>query len=121
MHPFSDHPDLFSGTIQSCGLDFHGPVPVVNAVPLARDKKTPYGLLQASPSEIKAAREKVRFVLIPGPRDFRYGHLLDTYAAGFAKDGFQAKLIDDPLKEHEPCGPGPLAQALHFIEQGRTR
>ncbi len=115
------HADLFAGTIQSCGSDFHRPVPAVKAVPLERDKRAPYGLLEASAGEIKAARQKVRFVLITGPADFRYGHLQDIYAGGFAKDGFQAKLIDDPWMTHEPCGPVALCQALDFIEQGRTR
>jgi hypothetical protein len=115
------HADLFSGTIQSCGSDFHRPVPAVKTVPLARDRRSPYGLLEASAGEIKAARQKVRFVLITGPGDFRYGHLLDIYEGGFTKDGFQAKLIDDPWMAHETCGPVPLSQALDFIEQGRDR
>ena len=58
--------------------------------------------------------------LITGPGDFRYGHFLDIYAGGFAKDGFRAKLIDDPWMAHVTCGPVALCQALDFIEQGRT-
>jgi len=112
------HPDLFPGTIQSCGSDFHRPVPAVKVVPLQRDRRAPYGLLDASAGEIKSARQKVRFVLITGPGDFRYGHLLDIYEGGFAKDDFQAKLIDDPWMAHETCGPVALCQALDFIEQG---
>lgn len=114
------HPDLFSGTIQSCGCDFHRRVPAVRAIPLDRDKGATYGLLDASPDEIKAARQKVRFVIITGPGDFRYGHLWDIYEGGFRKDGFQARLIDDPLMDHVTCGPYPLRQALDFIERGRT-
>jgi len=59
-------------------------------------------------------------VLITGPRDPRYGHLLDIYEGGFAVDGFQARLLDDPQIEHEPCRPDTLREALDFIEQGRT-
>ena len=58
--------------------------------------------------------------LITGPGDFRYGHLPDICDGGFAKDGFQAKLIDDPWMAHETCGPAALCQALDFIEQGWT-
>jgi len=59
--------------------------------------------------------------LITGPGDFRYGSLLDIYEGGFARDSFQAKLIDDPWMAHETCGPVTLCQALDFIEQGRTQ
>jgi hypothetical protein len=113
------HPDLFSGTIQSCGSDFHRPVLAVKTVPLERDRRSPYGLLNASPGEIKVARRKVRFVIITGPGDFRYGHLWDIYDGGFIQDGFQARLIDDPWMDHVTCGPHALRQALDFIEQGR--
>ncbi len=115
------HPDLFSGTIQSCGSDFHRPVPAVKVPPSERNPRSPYGLLDATAGEIKAARKKVRFVLITGPRDFRYENLLDIYAGGFAKEDFQAKLIDDPWMSHQTCGPATLSEALDFIEQGKTR
>ncbi len=117
------HADLFRGTIQSCGSNFHRPVAAVNAVPLERDGRAGrYGVFKASSGEVKAAREKVRFVIITGSRDFRYGHLLDIYEGGFAKEGFQARLIDVPWMEHVTCGPDALRQALDFIEpQERAR
>ena len=115
------HPDLFSGTIQSCGSDFHRPVPAVKVPPSERNPRSPYGLLDATAGEVKAARKKVHFVIITGPRDFRYGNLLDIYAGGFAKDDFQAKLIDDPWMTHETCGPTTLSEALDFIEQGKAQ
>jgi len=58
--------------------------------------------------------------LITGPGDFRYGHLLDICAGDLAKDGFQAKLIDDPWMAHETCGPAAFCQAVDFIEQGTS-
>lgn len=112
------HAGLFRGTIQSCGADFHRPVPAVNMIPLERDRRrrVPYGVFDASPAEVKAARRKVRFVIITGIYDFRYGHLLDIYHGGLVKDGFQARLIDVPLMDHVNCGPEPLDEALDFIE-----
>jgi hypothetical protein len=112
--------DEFAGTIQSCGSDFHRPVPAVKAIPLDRDRQSPYGLLNATPAEIKSARRKVRFVIITGPGDFRYGHLWDIYEGGLLIDGFQARLLDDPLMGHVTSGPNTLRQALDFIEQGRA-
>ncbi len=115
-----DHADLFPGTIQSWGSNFRRPVPAVKVPPSERNPRSPYDLLDASPGEIKAARQNVRFVLITGPRDFRYGHLLDIYEGGFVKDGFQAKFFDDPWMDHVTCGPIALNEALDFIEQGQT-
>jgi hypothetical protein len=112
--------DKSAGTIQSCGSDFHRPVPAVKAIPLDRDRRSPYGLLNAAPAEIKAARRKVRFVIITGLGDFHYGHLWDICEGGFLIDGFQARLLDDPLMDHVTCGPHALRQALHFIEQDKT-
>jgi hypothetical protein len=114
------HADLFRGTIQSCGSNFHRAVPAVETVPLERDKRWPYGIFNASPGEIRAARNKVRFVIITGPGDFRHGHLLDIYEGGFLKDGFQATLIDDPWMEHVTCDATALREAIDFIEQGST-
>jgi hypothetical protein len=112
--------DKSAGTIQSCGSDFHRLVPAVKAIPLDRDRRSPYGLLNAEPAEIKAARRKVRFVIITGLGDFHYGHLWDIYEGGFLIDGFQARLLDDPLMDHVTCGPYALRQALHFIEQEKA-
>ena len=113
-------PELFRGTIQSCGSDFYRPVPVDKAVKLPRDAgKEPYGRLEATPHEVDQARRRVRFVLITGPKDFRYGNLLDIYNGGFAKDHFQAKLIDVPGMGHATCSASALGGALDFIEKGK--
>jgi len=59
-------------------------------------------------------------ILIAGLGDFRYGHLLNIYEGGLAKDGFYTKLIDCPWIEREPCGRVTLSEAFDFIEQART-
>ena len=114
------HAGLFRGTIQSCGCDYHRPVPAVHAVPLESDNpRHPYGVFSPSAGEIKAARRKVRFVLITGAADFRYGHLLDIYQGGFVQDDFHAQFIDVPFMTHATCGPEALNLALDFIESDK--
>lgn len=108
--------DIFRATIQSCGSDFPREVPRVVAVPLERDKGGTYGVCGATPEEIKNSREKVKFVIITGPGDFRHGNLLDIYTDGFVKDGYKAKLLDFPKMKHEICDTDALTQALDFIE-----
>ncbi len=111
--------DIFHATIQSCGSNFPREVPRVAAVPLARDSGELYGVTQATDAECKNAREKMRFVIVTGPGDFRHGNLLDIYNGGFLKDGFKARLFDVPTMKHETCHANILLQALDFIEHGR--
>jgi hypothetical protein len=65
--------------------------------------------------EIARAR-RVRFVLITGTNDFRRGNILDVFDGGFAREGFQAKLLDVPGMEHDICSGEILSAALDFIE-----
>jgi hypothetical protein len=108
--------DLFRGTIQSCGADFPRAVPRVKAVPLDQDHGQDYGVIKASEMEVRQAREDVRFVIITGPGDFRYGNLLDIYYGGFNQDGFKATLIDIPEMKHEVCSGETLRRALDFLD-----
>jgi hypothetical protein len=108
-------PGIFRGTIQNCGADFYKPVPKVNATSSLDTIGKPYGLFQATADEIARAR-RVRFVLITGTNDFRRGNILDVFNGGFAREGFQAKLLDVPGMEHDICSGEILSAALDFIE-----
>jgi hypothetical protein len=110
-------PDLFRGTIQSCGADFPRAVPRVKAVASDREPGPRYGVMEATAAEVQRARKNVRFVIVTGPGDFRYGNLLDIYFGGFNRDGFKAALIDVPEMKHEVCSGESLRRALDFLEQ----
>jgi len=107
-------PSVFKGTIQSCGTDFPGAVRKDQAKPNERDHGQPYGILDGPATP--AARSSVRFVLITGPKDFRYGNILDIYNGGFKKQNYKCLLIDDPKMGHQNCTGESLAKALDFIE-----
>jgi len=113
-------PELFRGTIQSCGADFYEEVSQTHAVPKTTADLGAYGLLKATKDEIDAAKSKVRFVFITGSRDFRYANIQNIYEGGFAKAGFKAKLIDVQGMGHDNGNAKALTQALDFIEGTQT-
>jgi hypothetical protein len=108
--------DLFSGTLQSCGADFHRAVPQVVAPPELEGMGGPYGVFKATAAEIYRARKSVKFALITGSRDFRHGNIVDIYNGGFARDGWKARLFDVPGMEHAPASPKTLEAALGFLD-----
>lgn len=109
--------ELFRGTIQSCGTDFVKVVPWKNAQP-QKESDRAYGQCQATPQELDYARQYVRFALITGPGDFRYGYIKDICESGYIKDGFHAKLFDVPTMKHEDCDGDTLEKALDFLARG---
>jgi len=109
-------PDIFKGTIQSCGTNFYQAVPKVLATPQAADAANPYGLLNADQTEVDSAKKNVRFVLITGSNDFRRGNIRDIYDGGFEKENFQALLIEVPGMAHNVCPPRALTAAIDYIE-----
>lgn len=109
-------PDLFHGTIQSCGADFYLHVPQIFATSEADTNGNPYGFFDASSAEIENAKRQVRFALITGSNDFRHGNVLDIFNGGFAKAGFRARLFDVPGMGHAPAEATVLASALSFVD-----
>ena len=105
------HHDLIAGNISICGANFYQPVPKVHDT-----KKSDYGVWPVPANRIAPAKEKVRFVFITGARDFRYGKILDIYEGGFVKNGFQARLIDQPNMGHQLCSTESLMKAFDFVE-----
>ena len=84
-------PALFSGVVAVCGAQFCEKVPRHEAT---RDDE--YGYFPFDPRRADEAKEKLKFVLVTGPNDFRHGNILDIYKGGFLKDGYDAKLLERP-------------------------
>ena len=113
-------PDIFSGTIQSVGSVFPHDVPQVKTKEefLRVGKGELYSsALGAKDMNIAKIKKNLRFVIVTGPGDFRYGNLQDIYNGGFVPDGYQAKLLDVPGMGHRLCTAEDLTVALDFIEQ----
>lgn len=105
------HNDVIAGNISICGANFYQPVPKVHDT-----EKSDYGVWPVPSDRIAEAKAKVRFAFITGARDFRYGKILDIYEGGFVKNGFQARLIDQPNMGHQLCSAGSLLEAFDFVE-----
>ncbi len=108
-------PDLFKGSIQSCGTNFFRSTPEVDRDPVA---DAGYGEMQANDVEIMRARP-FRFALVTGPGDFRHGAILDIFHGGFEAEGFNAKLFDVPGMGHQDADGQTLEKALNFLETGK--
>lgn len=105
-------PDLFAGVLAVCGVDFPREVPRVQAT---KDDK--YGFFSLDDKQADEAKAKVKFVLVTGSKDFRYGNILDIYKGGFQKDGYSVKLIDVPGMEHTLCSQKVLTEAFAFLDK----
>jgi predicted esterase len=105
-------PSLFSGVLGMCGAQFPAKVPRVKAT-----RTDDYGWFTLGEPQIAEAKKKVRFVLVTGSNDFRYGNILDIYAGGFQKDGYAVKLIDVPGMQHTTCPASALRDGLLFLDQ----
>jgi hypothetical protein len=108
-------PDLFSGTIQSCGSDFYHAVAHRFSNNWTDTNGNPYGVVEVPSGSVAIAKSRVRFALITGPNDFRHGNIADIYNSGFSQEGFTAKLFDVPGMGHQDCDAQTLDQALNFI------
>ena len=108
------HNDVIAGNISICGANFYEPVPKVKAA-----GNSDYGVWPVPPDRVAEARKKVRFAFITGAKDFRYGNILDIYQGGFVKNGFQARLIDQPNMGHQLCSSESLLEAFHFVSDER--
>ena len=111
------HPDLWRGTIQSCGADFYKPVPRVEVTDEEFKKSSDYGGIPDA-SRSQEAKANVRFVFVTGPGDFRTHYIKDIYNGGYKPNGFNSLLIDVPEMRHNICSGESLAKALDFIEAG---
>lgn len=104
-------PSLFSGAFSVCGVDFPAQVPRVKAT-----RNDEYGYFSLGEQEVAEAKQRVKFVLVTGSKDFRYGNIMDIYTGGFQKDGYTVKLIDVPGMDHTICSPRALSDGISFLD-----
>ncbi len=107
--------DVFDKTVQSCGTDFCRKVAAIESKEFVSTTGVYYGLLEATPDEVRRAKESTRFCLITGPGDFRRSNIVDIYNNGFLPDGFQARLFDVPGMGHQDCNASTLEKAFEFL------
>ena len=108
------YPDVFAGAFAICGVNFARKVDRVKAT-----EKDDYGYFTFDAKRAETARQKVKFVLVTGSKDFRYGNILDVYNGGFVKDGYDVRLIDVPEMGHAMCPAKVLADGLSFLDMKR--
>ena len=104
-------PNLVSGVLAICGADFCRKVERVKAT-----RTDDYGWFPVDDARAAAAKARVRFALVTGPGDFRYGNILDIYSGGFQKDVYSVKLLDVPGMGHEVCSAKALGEGLAFLD-----
>ena len=104
------HPELFAGVLAICGVGFIRKVDRVKAT-----RTDEYGYFTIDARHTAAAKERVRFVLVTGSKDFRYGNIQDIYEGGYVKDGYHAKLLDVPGMAHTLCPAMTLRDGLAFL------
>jgi hypothetical protein len=106
------HPDLFDGVFAVCGVNFCRKVPRVKAT-----RTDEYGYFSIDKQHADAAKARVKFALVTGSKDFRYGNILDIYNGGFVPDGYKVKLFDVPGMEHQICSAQILNAGLNWFEK----
>ena len=105
------HPSLFSGVIAICGVEYYKKVPRLRAT-----EKGPYGFYSMKKSLAEETKNEVKYCIITGPNDFRYGNLLDIYNGGFKEDNHDVKLFVAKGMGHRICSGAILDRALSFID-----
>jgi hypothetical protein len=108
-------PSLFTGVFGVCGLDFCQKVDRVKAT-----GEDAYGVFSVDEQRAEEAKKKVKFAVVTGSKDFRYGNILDIYSGGYLKNGYDAKLIDVPGMEHTLCPGKILSDGLVFLDKAKV-
>lgn len=108
------HPEIYKGLVAICGACFIRDVPLNKAT---HERDVPYTvILDESIIKEDVVKKNVRFALITGTKDFRYGHVLDIFNGGYQPSGYQAKFFDVPDMGHSLCSGPILKDALDYIE-----
>lgn len=110
------HPSLFSGVFAVCGVNFCRKVPRVHAT-----EKDEYGYFSIDQPRSDETKRRVKFALVTGSKDFRYGNILDVYQGGFLRDGYKVKLFDVPGMGHTLCPATVLNDAINWFEEAPAR
>jgi hypothetical protein len=111
------HPEFWIGAISWAGGNFYKtysvPIPVGASSPGIND----HAPGSVSDQHVKLAREKARFVLITGPKDFNLSDSRGIYRA-LRKDQFEALLLEEPGLAHQVGSADYMRKALEFVFNG---
>lgn len=115
------HPELYTGAILDCGACFardvpHEHPPAKQGGQHGADYTVIFDKALIDEDEVK---ENVRFALVTGPQDWRYGDIVDIYQGGYKPYGYQAELFDIPDMGHHNSSPETLQKAISFLDEGR--
>lgn len=112
------HPELFTGAIMHCGACFIRQVPQKKEKPQqGRQGGSDYTVIvEESTLDESVIKKNVRFALITGPKDFRYGNMLDIYEGGYQPAGYQARMFDIPDMGHKNSSGEVLGQAIDYLD-----
>ncbi len=113
-------PDIFKGTIQSCGAEFYRSVQQKEATNTIDTEGNPYGhSIPLEDVNLETIKNHTRFVMITGSNDWRRGNIRDIYNFGYKQEGFKhVLLLDVDGQPHTDCDGPTLEKALDFIETG---
>lgn len=110
------HPRLFSGVFAVCGINFCRKVERVNAT-----QTDDYGWFTADQQRVLETKRRVKFALVTGSEDFRYGNILDIYRGGFLQDRYKVRLFDVPGMEHTLCPGTVLDDGIRWFDEAQAR
>jgi hypothetical protein len=108
------HPEFWMGAISWVGGNFYKTYSIPIPVGATKRGINDYDPDTISNEHIKLAREKVRFVLITGPKDFNLSDSRGIYRA-LRNDQFQALLLEEPGLGHEVGSAEYMRKALDFV------
>ncbi len=103
--------DIFSGAIPLCGANFY------TDLPSEPGKHWPRGYIPVDEA-LKIAKEKGRYVLVTGEKDFNLKNTRAVHEHGFKKEGFKrAMLLEVPGLGHSPPSAEWLEKGLDFLDK----
>ena len=105
--------NVFKGEIAVGAADFYQPLPAGNS---PASNPSPIGPLEASDSEIAAAKKNSRFAIVNTLNGAGRDALHDLVENDFQKNGFRCLEIRQPVSTEEFCSAKALAAAVDFLD-----
>jgi predicted esterase len=103
--------DVFSGAIPLCGVNFY------TDIPSEPGKHWPRGYVPVDEA-LKIAKEKGRYVLVTGEKDFNLKNTRAVHEQGFKKEGFRrVLLLEVPGLGHAPPAADWFEKGIDFLDR----
>ena len=104
------YPDLFTGGIFVCGVNFYKNVPAEPGKVFGRS-------FDPAPEALEIAKKSGRFALVTGEKDFNRLNTRAMHEHGFVKEGFKhAEVFEVPGMGHSVPGAEWFDKALKFLD-----